>query len=68
MESLEVTKSKNWYPLDRATYESHVIETITSHFGRHQLVHDATHRRNKSIIQEGTLLLETFRKKQTTLK
>ena len=45
MDSLEVTKSKNWYPLDRATYESHVIETITSHFGRHQLVHDATHKK-----------------------
>ena len=29
------TKSKNWYPLDRTTYEGNIIETITSHFGLH---------------------------------
>ena len=29
-------KSKNWYPLDRTTYEGNIIETITSHFGLHQ--------------------------------
>ena len=36
-------KSKNWYSLDRTTYEGNIIETITSHFGLHQLIHDPTH-------------------------
>ena len=36
-------KSKNWYPLDRTTYKGNTIETITSHFGLHQLIHDPTH-------------------------
>ena len=35
-------KSKNWYPLDRTTYEGNIIETITSHFGLHQSIHDPT--------------------------
>ena len=33
-------KSKNWYPLDKTTYESNKIENITSPFGLHQLIHD----------------------------
>ena len=41
-------KSKNWYPLDRTTYDSNIIETITSHFGLHQLIHDPTHILEKS--------------------
>ena len=41
-------KSKNWYPLDRTTYEGNIIETITSHFGLHQLIHDPTHISGKS--------------------
>ena len=41
-------KSKNWDPLDRTTYEGNIIETITSHFGLHQLIHDATHILEKS--------------------
>ena len=36
-------KSKNWYPLDRTTCEGNIIETINSHFGLHQLIHDPTH-------------------------
>ena len=36
-------KSKKWYPLDRITYEGNIIETITSHFGLHQLFHNPTH-------------------------
>ena len=41
-------KSKNWYPLDRTTYEGNIIEIITSHFGLHQLIHDPTHISGKS--------------------
>ena len=41
-------KSQNWYPLDRTTYEGNIIETITSHFGLHQLIHDPTHILEKS--------------------
>ena len=41
-------KSKNWYPLDRTTYEGNVIESITSNFGLHQLIHDPTHILEKS--------------------
>ena len=41
-------KSKNWYPLDRTTYEGNIIETITSHFGLHQLIHDPAHISGKS--------------------
>ena len=41
-------KSKIWYPLDTATYEGNIIETITSHFGLHQLIHDPTHILGKS--------------------
>ena len=41
-------KSKNWYPSDRTTYEGNIIETITSHFGLHQLIHDPTHILGKS--------------------
>ena len=41
-------KSKNWYPLDRTTYKGNTIETITSHFGLHQLIHDPTHILEKS--------------------
>ena len=41
-------KSKNWYPLDRTTYEGNIIETIASHFGLHKLIHDATHILGKS--------------------
>ena len=36
-------KSKNWYPSERTTYEGNIIETINSHFGLHQLIHDPTH-------------------------
>ena len=36
-------QSKNWYPLDRTTYEGDIIETITSHFCLHRLIHDPTH-------------------------
>ena len=36
-------KLKNWYPLGRTTYEGNIIETFTSHFGLHQLIHDPTH-------------------------
>ena len=36
-------KSKNWYPLDRNTYEGNVIVTITSHFNLLQLIHDPAH-------------------------
>ena len=32
------TKSKNWYPLDLATYEGNKVETITSNFGFYQLI------------------------------
>ena len=42
------TKSKNWNNLDRATYEGNIIETITSDFGLHQLIHDPTHILGKS--------------------
>ena len=42
------TKSKPWYPLDRATYDGNIMETITSHFGLHQLIHDPTHILEKS--------------------
>ena len=41
-------KSKNWHPSDRTTYEGNIIETITSHFGLHQLIHDPTHILGKS--------------------
>ena len=41
-------KSKNWYPFDRTTYEGNIIETITSHFGLHQLIHVPTHILEKS--------------------
>ena len=41
-------KSKNWYPLDRTTYEGNIIETITSYFGLHQLIHDSTRFLGKS--------------------
>ena len=41
-------KSKNWYPSDRTTYEGNITETITSHFGLHQLIHDPTHILGKS--------------------
>ena len=36
-------KSKNWFLLDRTTYEGNIIEIITSHFGLHQLIHDPMH-------------------------
>ena len=36
-------KSKYWDTLDRATYDDNIIETVTSHFGLHQLIHDPTH-------------------------
>ena len=36
-------KSKNWFLLDRTTYEGNIIEIITSHFGMHQLIHDPMH-------------------------
>ena len=39
---------QNWYPLDRTTYEDNITETITSHFGLHQLTHDPTHILGKS--------------------
>ena len=41
-------KSKNWCPSDRTTYEGNIIETITSHFGLHQLIHHPTHIVGKS--------------------
>ena len=41
-------KSKNCYPLDKTTYEGNIIETITFHFGLHQLIHDPTHSLGKS--------------------
>ena len=41
-------KSKNWYPSDRTTYEGNINETITSHFGLHQLIYDPTHILEKS--------------------
>ena len=41
-------KSKNWHPSDRTTYEGNIIETITSHFGLHQLIHDPTYILGKS--------------------
>ena len=41
-------KSKNWYPLGRTTCEGNIIETIISHFGRHQLIHDPTYILGKS--------------------
>ena len=31
-------KSKNWYPVDRTTYEDNITETLISHFGLHQLI------------------------------
>ena len=31
-------KSKNWYPVDRTTYEGNITETLISHFGLHQLI------------------------------
>ena len=43
------TKSKNVYPLDGTTYEGNIIETITSYFGQHQLIHDPTHILEKSL-------------------
>ena len=43
-------KSKNWYPLDKTTYEGNITETITSHFGLHQLIHDPTHILGKSSL------------------
>ena len=36
-------KSKNWHPSGRTTYKGNIIETITSHFGLHQLIYDSTH-------------------------
>ena len=41
-------KSKNWHPSDRTTYEGNIIETITSHFGLHRLIHDPRHILGKS--------------------
>ena len=41
--------SKNEHPLDRTTYEGNMIETITSNFDLHQLVHDPTHILEKSL-------------------
>ena len=38
----------SWYPLDRTTYEGSIIDTITSHIGLHQLIHDPTHTLEKS--------------------
>ena len=43
-------KSKNWHPSDRTTYEGNIMETIASHFGLHQLIHDPTHILGKSCI------------------
>ena len=42
------TKSKNWYRSDRPMYEGNIIETITSHFGLHQLIDDPIHISGKS--------------------
>ena len=41
-------KSKNSHPSDRTTYDGNIIETVTSHFGLHQLIHDCTHILGKS--------------------
>ena len=41
-------KSKHWHPSDRTTYDGNIIETITSHFGLHQLIHDPTQILGKS--------------------
>ena len=50
LQSLEIStqNQKNWHPSDRTTYEGNIIETITSHFGLHQLIHDPTHILGKS--------------------
>ena len=37
-----------WYPLDRTTNEGNIIETITSQFVQHELIHDPTHILEKS--------------------
>ena len=41
-------KSKYWDTLDRTTYDDNIIETVKSHFGLHQLIHDPTHILEKS--------------------
>ena len=36
-------KSKNWYSQDKTSFEPKTIESITSHFGLHQLINEPNH-------------------------
>ena len=55
-------KSKNWYPLDRTSYDCNIIETITSHFGLHQLIHNPTH-----ILEKSSLCIDLISTSQSNM-
>ena len=56
-------KSKNWYPLDKIPYDINKIDTITSHFGFHQLIIELT-QKSSSFIAKRYLITENVSQKQ----